>query len=350
MTFSSSAHWPRLAQSAAMAGLTTLLGGCLDEDLDTDFDTGVDTEVDTSVDTDINPCNPDDLDKPPIWNALADLQCDDESLGVQAAADVTPGAVGDMVARLVPVETTFEDAGMCAVNVHWHLGAEHRNAGTYDIPGEEWMNFNDPEAHHDEEVEPGNFCPDFDENDAKFTTPYEFEHCDEHMKVGYTYEIHWPHSNLGMCNSEWQYQSHFMNGVLCQANEADMSPADAVGSVFDTQTTKIGVQAQVFTIVNDPAYDYPDWAMLDGWNADMAVDMAIYQGSTTGQQDGNNTCRGTGGMVTWQVDRGCHLISAASFDELCRVMKEQRVDMSADTHAHNARETTDPSITTDIPM
>jgi hypothetical protein len=37
-------------------------------------------------------------------------------------------------------------------------------------------------------------------------------------------------------------------------------------------------------------------------------------------------------------------------DELCRVMQDQKVDMSEDTHAHNARVTTAPSITTDVPM
>ena len=102
--------------------------------------------------------------------------------------------------------------------------------------------------------------------------------------------------------------------------------------------------------MNVSAYDYPDWDMIGGWNTALATDKAIYQGSTTGQQDGNNVCRGTGGAVTWQVDRGCHLISAKAFDELCKVMKEQKVDMSEDTHAHNARATTDPAITTDVPM
>jgi len=314
------------------------------DDTDAGDDTGGTTEA-------VNPCNPDDLEKPPIWEALEDLDCADDSVRVQAAADVTAGATGDMVAELLPITTPFSEVeGMCPVNVHWHLGAEHLNEGTYDIPGDDWLHDNDSEYHADPDIEPGNFCPDYDADDPKFTTEYEFEHCSEHMRVGYTYEIHWPHSNLGMCDTDWQYQSHFMNGVLCKANEAYMDPADAVDSVFESLTTEIGVQAQVFTIVNDPAYDYPDWDALGGWNTDLASDVAIYQGSTTGQQDGNNVCRGTGGMVTWQVDRGCHLVSAKAVDELCKVMKEQKVDMSEDTHAHNARQTTDPAITTDIPM
>ena len=322
---------------AIVAIATVFLVGCTD-DVDGD-----------EVDPDVNPCNANNEEKPPIWAALMTLECSDQYTRVQSAADVTKGATGEMVAELPPISSPFSEEDMCPVNVHWHLGAEHRNAGTFDIPGGDWLAENDPDAHLEEGVEPGNFCPDYDADDPKFTTPYDFQHC-SHMKVGYTYEIHWPHSNLGACDTEWQYQSHFMNGVLCMANEAEMSPAEALAAVFDTQEAKIGVQAQVFTVVNDDAYDYPDWDSLSGWNTSLASDVAVYQGSTTGQQDGNEICRGTGGMVSWQVDRGCNLISARAFDELCRVMKEQRVDMSSDTYPHNARETTDPSITTDVPM
>jgi len=59
------------------------------------------------------------------------------------------------------------------------------------------------------------------------------------------------------------------------------------------------------------------------------------QGSTTGQINGNLVCRGTGGMVTWQVDRGCHLISAKAFDRLCKRMRRQ-VCAHAHAHAHHA--------------
>lgn len=324
-----------------------------DDGSDTEDATDTDSEADTEsgMDSNVNVCNPLNLEKPPIWAALGDLPCTDANTRVQAAADVTVGSTGQMVADLPPILVPFSQIeGMCPVNVHWHLGAEHRNTGTYDIPGAEWMRENDPNHHPSADVEPGNFCPGYNPADPKFTTPYAFQHCSEHMRVGYTYEIHWPHSNLGACGTEWQYQSHFMNGVLCKANEVNMPVADAVNSVFGTQTTKIGVQAQVFTIVNDSAYDYPTWNAMGGWNSSLARDVAFYQGSTTGQQNGNVTCRGTGGMVSWQVDRGCNLISAWAFDELCRVMKEQKVDMSGDTHAHNARVTTSAAITTDVPM
>lgn len=291
-----------------------------------------------------NPCGP---GTPSIVAAMPDLPCDSEATRVQAGADVTVGSTGAMTAELSPIQMDFSKVdGMCVVNVHWHLGAEHKNTGTYDIAGSEWL------AAHGQsspDIEAGNFCPGYDASDPKYTTEYDFEYCSD-VHVGFTYEIHWPNSNLGMCGTEWQYQTPFMDGVLCKANEANLPPEDAVASVFDTKTTKIGVQAQVFTVVNDPAYDYPDWDAMKGWNPALRDDVAIYQGSTTGQRNGNQICRGSGGMVTWQVDRGCHLISAKAMDHLCKAMKEQKDDMSEDTQPHDARKTTDAAITTDIPM
>ena len=47
---------------------------------------------------------------------------------------------------------------------------------------------------------------------------YDWKYCSG-MHVGYTYELHWPHSSHGMCptagdaHPKWQYQSHFMDGA-----------------------------------------------------------------------------------------------------------------------------------------
>ena len=41
--------------------------------------------------------------------------------------------------------------------------------------------------------------------------------------------------------------------------------------------------------------------------------------------------------ITWQVDRTCHVISARSWDEMCRIMLEQADDMEADVHPHGSR-------------
>jgi len=102
--------------------------------------------------------------------------------------------------------------------------------------------------------------------------------------------------------------------------------------------TNIGVQAQVFTIVNDEAYYYP--SLMQGMirlpNTDYGKDMAYYTGSTTGTSRNNTVCSGYA-PITWQVDRKCHLISASSFDKMCADMKQNPDDMSNDLYAHGSR-------------
>ncbi|EOD21189.1 hypothetical protein EMIHUDRAFT_241514 [Emiliania huxleyi CCMP1516] len=241
--------------------------------------------------------------KGPIEDALHQIDCGEESAfgpNVQSGADVTVGSSGLLDATLSPVETHFNEAGMCVVNVHWHLGAEHKNVGTYDIDGEEWMEQHGktkPKAHganvvpghgygygnvkgavplgeHDD-IDPGNFCPGYDEA-LLLRSPACAQLRTAQLHVGFTYEIHWPHSSLGACGTPWQMQSHFMDGVLCKANEADMDPGDAVAAVLDG-TAKIGVQGMVVMVVNDAAYDYPEWNMMEGWHPDLVTDVAIYQ-------------------------------------------------------------------------
>merc|ERR1711998_772862 len=91
---------------------------------------------------------------------------------------------------------------------------------------------------------------------------------------------------------------------------------------------------------DEPQYQYDH--LFDGMIVNAAeekgTDMAYYTGSTTGTSRDNLVCsRYT--PITWQVDRKCHMISAASFDKLCESMKGVRDDMSMDLHAHGARET-----------
>lgn len=98
----------------------------------------------------------------------------------------------------------------------------------------------------------------------------------------------------------------------------------------------VGVQAQIFTVVNDESYYYPDLmrgAIRDG---DMWMDVTYYTGSTTGPSRDNTLCAAYT-PITWQVDRNCHLISASSFDKMCADMMSQRDDMSGDIYPHGAR-------------
>ena len=105
-----------------------------------------------------------------------------------------------------------------------------------------------------------------------------------------------------------------------------------------TLTNKqIGVQAQVFTVVNDEECYYHNLIrgmIVDG---DKGNDMVFYTGSTTGDSRSNTICSKYA-PITWQVDRTCHLISASSFDKMCADMKAQRDDMTDDLHPHGSRE------------
>merc|ERR1719313_5366 len=76
---------------------------------------------------------------------------------------------------------------------------------------------------------------------------------------------------------------------------------------------------------------------------DYGKDITKYTGSTTGTTRNNTMCSAYS-PITWQVDRKCHLISAASFDKMCADMKMQVDDMSGDLHPHGSRELVDPKL------
>ena len=110
---------------------------------------------------------------------------------------------------------TDDDAGMCTVNVHWHIGAEHRSEGQYD----EAAAFDHPNkdtyagshrrlASADGGMRIGHMCTKgkelWEANDAAVRNSdgsvkeYDWKYCKD-MHVGLTYEFHWPHSSLGAC-------------------------------------------------------------------------------------------------------------------------------------------------------
>merc|ERR1719487_1460579 len=201
---------------------------------------------------------------------------------------------------------------------------DHRSAGEFDENGKGPSGARRLAAN----ARKGMMCHHYDHRDPKFTTEYDWEHC-VNMHVGMTYEVHWPHSAAGACGTPNQYQTPFYDGVFCTDGIVTLDPLNTY--------QKIGVQAQVFTIVNDEKYYYPDLfrgMIVDG---DKGDDIAAYTGSTTGTSRDNKICsRYT--PITWQVDRKCHMISASSFDKMCADMKAQRDDMSGDLHPHGSRE------------
>jgi len=52
--------------------------------------------------------------------------------GEQSGADVTDGFTGDIDTNVTPITVPYYKTALCPVNVHWHLGAEHRSAGQFD--------------------------------------------------------------------------------------------------------------------------------------------------------------------------------------------------------------------------
>ena len=131
-------------------------------------------------------------------------------------------------------------------------------------------------------------------------------------------------------------QSPFYDGVFCRDGIITIAPLNT----FE----KIGVQGQVFTIVNDedPALVNVDLikGMVVNAEKNQGTDLGIYTGSTTGTSRDSEVCsRYT--PITWQVDRQCHKISASSFDKMCKDMLAQKDDMHSDIHPHGARELVD---------
>eukprot|EP00957_Ditylum_brightwellii_P024919 1884231-Ditylum_brightwellii.AAC.1 len=61
----------------------------------------------------------------------------------------------------------------------------------------------------------------------------------------------------------------------------------------------VGVQAQIFTIVNDETYYYPDLMQGMVVDGEMGSDIAYYTGSTTGTSRDNTICSQYS-PITWQ--------------------------------------------------
>jgi hypothetical protein len=55
--------------------------------------------------------------------------------GDQSGTNVTKGYQGLLNTTAVPITVPFYEAGLCPVNVHWHLGTEHLSVGEYDETG-----------------------------------------------------------------------------------------------------------------------------------------------------------------------------------------------------------------------
>jgi len=258
----------------------------------------------------------------------------------QSGINVTKGYVGGFnTSGREPIMVPYAEEGLCPVNVHWHWGTEHYSEGEYDVELLAAPMSKAPDQPTSDAdfsllqgpVRQGFQCRSYNSTDPTFTTEYAWKYCKD-TYVGETYEVHWPHSAGGACDTKWQYQTPFYDGVFCRDGGISLDPLNTY--------EKIGVQAQVFTIVNDEDYYVPDLFKGMIVNGNYGSDIAYYTGSTTGTSRSNTICsRYT--PITWQVDRKCHLISASSFDKMCKDMKAQADDMTDDLHPHGSRELVD---------
>jgi hypothetical protein len=261
---------------------------------------------------------------------LANLAC--AQADEQAGTDVSEGYKGEFVATAPkgPITEMYPNTALCPVNVHWHLGAEHRSEGQFDEDG---VGPGASVGHRRlaSNARLGFRCHHYTKADSKFTREYTWRHC-VGMQVGETYEVHWPHSSLGACGTINQYQTPFYDGVFCMWEKLGKPALTA-----EVKAGNVGVQSQVFTIVNDESYYFPNLMrgmIVDG---DYGKHITAYTGSTTGTSRSNTICSAYS-PITWQVDRTCHLISASTFDKMCADMKQQNDDMSTDLYAHGARQ------------
>merc|ERR1711953_1502157 len=72
--------------------------------------------------------------------------------GEQAGADVTKGFIGKIDTNVTPITLPYFKTALCPVNVHWHLGAEHRSQGEFDEQGSSPKNHLLPEDENPEDT------------------------------------------------------------------------------------------------------------------------------------------------------------------------------------------------------
>ena len=126
-------------------------------------------------------------------SAAASQGCDNAE--PQTPRDLSAGATG----QKTPKAATLTDAQanfLPLVNVHFHLGAEHKS--------DSYQNGTDSEAYDAQHAgrrlatdpRPGWMCAT-DTLTSEQMAPYTFQHCKGDVQVGKSYEIHYVHSSAG---------------------------------------------------------------------------------------------------------------------------------------------------------
>jgi hypothetical protein len=252
----------------------------------------------------------------------------------QSPRDLSTGATGTMR----PKASALTDAQanyLPLVNVHFHLGAEHKSDDYMDSTildtysaSHRRLSQKQLEARRlaTGEVAPGYMC-DNSALSSDQLAPYNWQYCAGQMYVGYSYEVHYVHSSAGYTDSE---------AVAAGVDGID----DGLGGAANGRgllNPMIVVQGQVYHIVNGGA-NVSD--LLHGWTVVGHTNAVNYMGSTTGPSHTNEICSPF--AITWHVDTMCHDVSPESFDNLCKQMEDQ-YGLVGDLYPHGSRILVDPA-------
>jgi len=251
--------------------------------------------------------------------------------GPQAPRDLTGdngrAAEGEKIPKAAVLNHAQADK-IPLVNVHFHLGAEHKSDDfSDDTDSAAFDGQNADRRLAAGAVRPGFMCSNEGLTDAQ-KAPYEFQYCKGDVQVGKSYEIHYVHSSAGRFESELDEDE----------TVADLM-ADGLGGAANGRgllNPMVVVEGQVYHIVNDESLtsDSVNSHILHGWSVENHDKAVMYAGSTTGGSHDNTVCSPY--AITWHVDLRCHRVSASDFDKMCKE-KAETYGLDNDLYPHNSR-------------
>ncbi|CAE7315208.1 unnamed protein product [Symbiodinium sp. CCMP2456] len=252
----------------------------------------------------------------------------------QAPRDVSPGYVGERITRYEPYGSDQIDR-FEQVNIHWHLGAEHRMADAYDRRPPEWASYVTvlDENNVSQPVVPGLWCPTDGIDDTKLDeSSFNFTYC-KAAQVG--------PGRLQEDGDEGQL------GITAGLGGTVIAKCATLSRISQMQ------RVEVCLIVNDPsldrqhANDYVDAknrTFLEQWQQPPAGSAVRYVGSTTGTAYDDEVCSPV--EVNWHVDQRCCILSAQAMDNLCKDMID--AGLEADVSPKGSRRPVDRRWVSDV--
>lgn len=261
----------------------------------------------------------------------------------QAPRDLTGAngraSAGDKIPKAAVLNHAQADM-LPLVNVHFHLGAEHKSDEYNDDTDSVAFDGNNANRRLGTRrlaggpVRPGWMCSNDDLSESQ-KAPYEFVHCKGDVAVGKSYELHYVHSSAG---------THPEDVADTDEAAADLM-ADGLGGAANGRgllNPMVVVEAQVYHIVNDESLtsSSAESHILHGWSTENHDKAVMYAGSTTGGSHDNTVCSPY--AITWHVDLRCHKVSASDFDKMCQE-KAEKYNLYKDLYPHSSRVLVSPA-------